>query len=63
MKSCHEQPMAMQKRKRVLLIGLRSDSVDYEKWPELSREKLEAAFAQVLNDLESEGFDPVWCLA
>ncbi len=49
-------------RKKVLLIGLSADSVDYEKWPQLSSEKLEAAFAEVVSALTAEGYDPIWCL-
>lgn len=48
--------------KKVLMIGLRSDSVDFEKWPQLSVEKLEAAFQQVLGELEDAGYDALWCL-
>ena len=49
-------------KKKVLLIGLRSDCVDYEKWPQLSKEKLEAAFIQVITELTQDGYDAVWCL-
>ena len=49
-------------RKTVLLIGLRSDCVDYEKWPQLSPEKLESAFSEVIDELKSEGYDGIWCL-
>ena len=48
--------------KKVLLIGLRSDCVNYEKWPQLSPEKLEAAFAEVIDELTSEGYEAAWCL-
>ena len=47
---------------KVVMIGLRSDAVDFSKWPELSVEKLEAAFAKVASDLSAAGHDPVWCL-
>ncbi|MEM1060253.1 MAG: universal stress protein [Verrucomicrobiota bacterium] len=47
---------------KVLLIGLRSDSVDYEKWPQLTPEKLEAAFADVLAELKAGGYRGAWCL-
>lgn len=46
----------------VLLIGLRSDCVDYAKWPELSPDKLEAAFAAILAELNAENIDGFWCL-
>lgn len=49
-------------RKRVLLVGLRSDVVDYAKWPELTPEKLEAAFQSVLSELEDAGYKAEWCL-
>ncbi len=54
--------MANINSKKVLLIGLRSDCVDYEKWPELSVEKLEAAFEKVISDLSNEGYTGIWCL-
>lgn len=47
---------------KTLLIGLRSSSVNYEKWPELTPEKLDAAFDQVANELTAEGFSATWCL-
>ncbi|MDJ0788712.1 MAG: hypothetical protein QNK05_18030 [Myxococcota bacterium] len=48
--------------KRVLLIGLASSAVDFDKWPELSVEILEDAFRKVQKDLESAGFEAAWCL-
>ena len=48
--------------KKVLLIGLRSDCVDYEKWPQLSPDKLESAFREITDELTTEGYDAVWCL-
>ncbi len=48
--------------KKVLLVGLRSASVDFAKWPQLSVEKLEAAFQEVLADLRAAGFEAEWCL-
>ncbi|MEM9346739.1 MAG: hypothetical protein AAGB26_08990 [Planctomycetota bacterium] len=47
---------------KVLMIGLRSDAVDFEKWPQLSVEKLEAAFEKVLGEMADAGFDARWCL-
>lgn len=44
------------------MIGLRADAVDYEKWPELTPEKLEGAFEAVASQLTGEGFDATWCL-
>ena len=46
---------------KVILIGLRADCVDYEKWPKLSEEKLELAFAAVLKELASAGYEASWC--
>jgi hypothetical protein len=48
--------------KKVLLIGLRSDAVDFEKWPQLTKEKLEAAFVHVVSELEQNGYSAKWCL-
>lgn len=47
---------------KVLLIGLHPDSVDYDKWPQLSPEKLEKAFAEVISELNEQGYQGVWCL-
>ena len=47
---------------RVLMIGLATDAVDFEKWPELSPEKLEAALRAVERDLRAAGYDARWCL-
>lgn len=48
--------------KKVLLIGLAADQVDFQKWPELNVAKLEAAFAEVVADLTAAGFHALWCL-
>lgn len=48
--------------KKLLLIGLQTSSVDFEKWPELSPEKLEAAFVKVREEFESAGYAATWCL-
>ncbi|WP_088243084.1 SGNH/GDSL hydrolase family protein [Calothrix rhizosoleniae] len=48
--------------KKVLLVGLRSSVVNFEKWPQLSVEKLEAAFTQVLTDLKTLEYEAKWCL-
>jgi len=48
--------------KKVLLVGLRSESVDFEKWPELTKETLESAFSEVKEKLAAAGFDSKWCL-
>lgn len=49
-------------KKKVLLIGLRSDAVDFEKWPQLTKEKLEAAFVEVISELNQSGYEAKWCL-
>ena len=49
-------------RESVLLVGLRSSSVDFDKWPELSVEKLEEAFRQIRTELSERGYDARWCL-
>ena len=46
----------------VLLVGLKSSAVDFDKWPQLSVEKLEQAFASILAELTEAGFDARWCL-
>lgn len=47
---------------KVLLVGLATAAVDFEKWPELTPEKLECAFKSVLKAMDEEGFDSRWCL-
>ncbi len=49
-------------KQKVLMIGLASNAVDYDKWPDLSPEKLEAAFEQVVAEMIEAGFDARWCL-
>lgn len=49
-------------KKRVLLTGLAKESVDFEKWPELTPEKLEAAFVSIVEDLKAKGYEATWCL-
>lgn len=44
------------------MVGLRADAVDYAKWPQLSRDSLEAAFEEILCALESKGYRARWCL-
>lgn len=46
----------------VLLVGLRASSVDFTKWPDLSPERLEAAFRAVDRALRDAGFAARWCL-
>ncbi len=48
--------------KYILLIGLKASAVNYSKWPDLSVEKLEAAFKQILADLTEAGYRARWCL-
>ncbi|MEM8996439.1 MAG: hypothetical protein AAGF23_16755 [Acidobacteriota bacterium] len=49
-------------KKKVLLVGLDSSAVDFERWPGLTKERLQAASGAVRSKLESEGFDVRWCL-
>lgn len=49
-------------KKRVLMIGLKSSAVDFEKWPQLSIDKLEVAFVQILKEVQDAGYDGEWCL-
>ena len=37
-------------------------AVEFDKWPELTPEKLEAAFAMVKAELEEQGYSAKWCL-
>lgn len=46
----------------VLLIGLKPEVVDFSQWPGLSAEKLNAGFKDVVNQLQTLGFTPEWCL-
>lgn len=52
----------MIKKAKILLVGLQSSSVDFEKWPQLSVQKLEQAFSDILEELTQNGFSAVWCL-
>ena len=49
------------KIKSVLLMGLKAPVVNYAKWPQLSVERLEAAFSQIQTDLAALGYDARWC--
>lgn len=51
----------MNKKLRVLLVGLQSLSVDFIKWPHLSVGKLEKAFIKVIEELTKKGFTATWC--
>ena len=46
---------------RILLIGLHPDFVDFERWPQLSPEKLFSAFEQIESTLRSQGHDSRIC--
>ena len=50
------------KRKKVEMIGFKSSAVDFEKWPELIVDKLEAKFETIEKELSKVGCDPLWCL-
>jgi hypothetical protein len=52
----------MDRPRKILLVGLKSSAVDFEKWPELSVEKLEKAFADIEAGLKQKGYDAHWCL-
>ena len=47
---------------KILLVGLQASSVDFDKWPELSVEKLEKAFADISEALTNQGYSAKWCL-
>ncbi|MEM1012217.1 MAG: hypothetical protein AAGI46_08345 [Planctomycetota bacterium] len=44
---------------RILLVGIEPDSVDYDKWPDLTREKLIASGREVVEALTGAGYEPV----
>ena len=44
------------------MIGLRADVVEFEKWPGLTREKLEKSFIDTVQELRSKGYQAEWCL-
>lgn len=50
------------KNAAVLLVGLRPDVVNYEKWPELSPEKLQQGLDASVKALQHEDTDAAWCL-
>ena len=52
----------MNNNNKILLVGLKSSSVDFEKWPQLSVEKLEKAFSSIVEELTKNGFSARWCL-
>ncbi len=52
----------MDKKLKILLVGLQSSSVDFEKWPQLSVQKLEKAFSDIIEELTQSGYSAVWCL-
>ncbi|MEO1366867.1 MAG: hypothetical protein AAFX50_06790 [Acidobacteriota bacterium] len=47
---------------KVLLVGLESSAVDFDKWPGLTEEGLHAAAGLVRSKLVAEGFGVHWCL-
>lgn len=47
--------------KRVLMIGLDPDVVDYGRWPGLTPEKLRAGLERDAKALSAEGFEPEIC--
>lgn len=48
--------------KKVLLVGLKASVVDFRKWPDLSVQKLEAAFNAAVSELSESGYTAQWCL-
>ena len=52
----------MNKKMKILLVGLQSSSVDFKKWPQLSVQKLEKAFSDIIEELTQNGLSAVWCL-
>ena len=50
----------MSGKKAVVLVGWDPDVVDYQKWPELSPEKLRAALEGDRNKLISLGYEADW---
>ena len=52
----------MGSQKRVILIGLKPEVVDYNNWPDLTPEKLMAALKADEATLNSLGYDAQWCL-
>lgn len=48
--------------KTVLMIGLDANSVDFDKWPELTQEKLEQGFVDIATQLNELGYEAEWCL-
>jgi hypothetical protein len=49
-------------KKRVILIGLKPEVVDYTNFPDLTPEKLMAAIKAEEATLNSLGYDAQWCL-
>lgn len=47
---------------KVTMVGLRSSALNTEKWPELTVDKLEAAFKRVEEDMHAAGYQATWCL-
>lgn len=47
---------------KILLVGLRSDSVDFSKWPDITAESLQRAFEEVKEQLVGAGYTVRWCL-
>lgn len=44
------------------MIGLASEHVDFDKWPELTKEKLEGSFVKTVEQIEAMGYGARWCL-
>lgn len=48
--------------RKILLIGVSSDAVDYKKFPKLSKEKLDDGLQVAFNKLTRQGHKVQWCL-
>lgn len=48
--------------KKILLIGVSSDAVNYKKFPKLSKEKLDDGLQVAFNKLTRQGHKVQWCL-
>ena len=49
------------KKRRVLFVGLAPEHVNYEKWPDLTPEKLRAGLAGVIQELNDAGHTATPC--
>lgn len=45
-----------------MMVGLAAEAVDFDKWPDMTPEKLEATGREVELELRDAGFEPKTCL-